>query len=79
MTFVLKISVDLRQSSGDYKPELSDEVFVISGVIKALVSVISLSLRLTDTFIISIMSQKPNPIIVLFHIVLKKLTKSALC
>ena len=51
MTFVLKISVDPRQSSGDCK-QLSDEVFVIFGIIKVSVSVISLSLRLTETLII---------------------------
>ena len=51
MTFVLKISVDPRQPSGDCK-QLSDEVFVIFGIIKVSVSVISLSLRLTETLII---------------------------
>ena len=67
MTFVLKISVDPRQSSGDCK-QLSDEVFVIFGIIKVSVSVISLSLRLTETLIIpDITKSESNNCVVYTH------------
>ena len=66
----------VRQSSTcfayvDFK-QLLDEVFVISGIIKVEVSVISRSRRLR------LITQKPNLIIVLFYIVLKKITTNAL-
>ena len=62
--------------------QLLDEVFVISGIIKVEVSVISRSRRLrlitlTETLVIPIL-QKPNLIIVLLYIVLKKITTNAL-
>ena len=53
----------------DFK-QLLDEVFLISGIIKVEVSVISRSRRR--------ISQKPNLIIVLFYIVLSKITTNAL-
>ena len=55
--------------SGDIKQLLLDEVFVISGIIKVSVSVISRDGDL-DYFRIS---QKMDLIIVLLHIVLKKI------
>ena len=55
--------------SGDIKQLLLDEVFVISGIIKVSVSVISRAGNL-DYFRIS---QKTDLIIVLLHIVLKKI------
>ena len=55
--------------SGDIKQLLLDEVFVISGIIKVSVSVISRDGDL-DYFRIS---QKTDLIIVLLHIVLKKI------
>ena len=55
--------------SGDIKQLLLDEVFVISGIIKVSVSVISRAGDL-DYFRIS---QKTDLIIVLLHIVLKKI------
>ena len=61
--------------------QLLDEVFVISGIIKVEVSVISRSRRLrlitlTETLIIP--EKKPNLIIVSLYIVLKKITTNAL-
>ena len=47
---------------------------MISGIIKVEVTRL---ITLTETLIIRI-SQKPNPIIVLLHIVLKKITTNAL-
>ena len=65
----------------NYK-QLLDEVFVISGIIKVEVSVISCSQRLrlitlTETLIIPDIT-KPNLIIVLLYIVLKKITTNTL-
>ena len=62
--------------------QLLDEVFVISGIIKLEVSVISRRRRLrlitlTETLIISDIT-KPNLIIVLLYIVLKKITTNTL-
>ena len=59
--------------------QLLDEVFVISGIIKVEVSVISRRLRLitlTETLIIPDIT-KTDLIIVLLYIVLKKLTTNA--
>ena len=63
--------------------QLLDEVFVISRIIKVEVSVISRSLRLrlmtlTETLIILDITKKPNLIIVLLYIVLRKITTNAL-
>ena len=59
--------------------QLLDGVFVISGIIKVEVSVISLSLRLRLITLTEIsVSQKPNLIIVLLYTVLKKITTNAL-
>ena len=68
-------------STHDFK-QLLDEVFVISGIIKVEVNVISRSQRLrlitlTETLIISDIT-KPNLIIVLLYIVLKQITPNAL-
>ena len=56
--------------------QLLDEVFVISGIIKVEVRVISRSRRLR--LITLTETQKPNLIIVLLYIVLKKITTNAL-
>ena len=78
--FRLSRRTDL-ESLQNYK-HLLDEVFVISGVIKVEVSVTSRSRRLrlitlTETLIISDIT-KPNLIIVLLYIVLKKITTNTL-